>query len=92
MLVEAMPYRGCFAASSSTVFADNSKIFTCRNPYGKKDWVVHCKPAVQGTRTVLNYLARYIHRVAFTNSLIISADYGKVTFRCPSIQRKNAPN
>jgi hypothetical protein len=47
----------------------------------QKDWVVYCKPAVQGTRTVLNYLARYIHRVAITNSRILSADDGKVTFR-----------
>ena len=47
----------------------------------QKEWVVYCKPAVQGTRTVLNYLARYIHRVAITNSRIISADNGKVTFR-----------
>ncbi len=47
----------------------------------QKDWVVHCKPAVQGTRTVLNYLARYIHRVAITNSRIVSIDNGKVTFR-----------
>ena len=31
--------------------------------------------------TVLNYLARYIHRVAITNSRIISNDNGKVTFR-----------
>jgi len=47
----------------------------------QKDWAVHCKPAVQGTRTVLNYLARYIHRVAITNSRIISIDNGNVTFR-----------
>jgi len=47
----------------------------------QKDWVVHCKPAVQGSCAVLNYLARYIHRVAITNSRIISADNGKVTFR-----------
>ncbi len=47
----------------------------------QKEWVVYCKPAVQGTRTVLNYLARYVHRVAITNSRIISADDGKVTFR-----------
>ena len=40
----------------------------------QKEWVAHSKPAVQGTRTVLNYLARYIHRVAITNSRIISAD------------------
>jgi hypothetical protein len=47
----------------------------------QKDWVVHCKPAVQGTRTVLNYLARYIHRVAIANSRILSVDNGNVTFR-----------
>jgi hypothetical protein len=47
----------------------------------QKDWVVHCKPAVQGTAKVLDYLARYIHRVAITNSRIISANNGKVTFR-----------
>jgi hypothetical protein len=47
----------------------------------QKDWVVYCKPAVQGTCTVLKYLARYIHRVAITNSRIISIDNGNVTFR-----------
>jgi hypothetical protein len=46
--------------------------------------VAHSKPAVQGTRTVLNYLARYIYRVAITNSRIVSADDGKVTFRYKS--------
>jgi hypothetical protein len=47
----------------------------------QKEWVAHSKPTVQGTRTVLNYIARYIHRVAITNSRIISIDNGKVTFR-----------
>jgi hypothetical protein len=46
----------------------------------QKDWVVHCKPAVHGTRTVLDYLARYIHRVAIANSRILSVDNGNVTF------------
>lgn len=46
-----------------------------------KDWVVHCKPAVQGIGTVLAYLARYIHRVAITNSRILSIEDGRVTFR-----------
>jgi hypothetical protein len=48
---------------------------------GHKDWVVHCKPAVQGTETVLQYLGRYIHLVAITNSRILSIDDGKMTFR-----------
>jgi hypothetical protein len=53
----------------------------------QKDWVVHCKPAVQGTRTVLNYLARYIHRVAIANSRILSVDNGNVTFRYKDSKR-----
>jgi len=47
----------------------------------QKDWVVHCKPAVQGTEKVLAYLGRYIHRVALTNSRLVALDDGKVTFR-----------
>jgi len=44
-------------------------------------WVVHCKPTVQGTEKVLDYLGRYVHRVAITNNRILSIDDGKVTFR-----------
>ena len=46
-----------------------------------RDWVVYCKPAVQGADKVLNYLGRYVHRVAIANSCIMSIDDGKVTFR-----------
>jgi hypothetical protein len=53
----------------------------------QKDWVVHCKPAVHGTRTVLNYLARYIHRVAIANSRILSVNNGDVTFRYKGSKR-----
>jgi hypothetical protein len=71
-------FRGRFLYSISKQFKDIELPKSIR----KKDWVVHCKPAVQSTGAVLNYLARYIHRVAITNSRIISADNGKVTFRC----------
>jgi len=47
----------------------------------QKDWVVYCKPTVQGADKVLNYLGRYVHRVAITNSRIISIEDDKVTFR-----------
>jgi hypothetical protein len=46
----------------------------------QKDWVVHCKAAGQG-RQVLNYLARYIFRVAITNSRLERFANGQVTFR-----------
>ncbi len=47
----------------------------------QKDWVVHGKPAVQGTQRVLEYLGRYIHRVALTNSRLVALENGQVTFR-----------
>jgi len=46
----------------------------------KKEWVVHCKAAGQG-RQVLNYLARYIFRVAISNSRLERFENGEVTFR-----------
>jgi hypothetical protein len=44
-------------------------------------YLIDSKGYAKSTYTVLNYLAHYIHRVAITNSRIISADNGKVTFR-----------
>ena len=49
-------------------------------PVWQKDWVVHCKAAGQG-RQVLNYLARYIFRVAISNSRLERFENGQVTFR-----------
>jgi hypothetical protein len=46
-----------------------------------KEWVVYCKPTVQGIDKVLDYLGRYVHRIAIANSRILSIDDGKVTFR-----------
>jgi hypothetical protein len=46
-----------------------------------KPWVVYCKPTVQGTQQVLQYLARYVHRVAFANSRLVHVGGGRVTFR-----------
>ena len=46
----------------------------------KKDWVVDCKPAGSG-RQVLEYLGRYIFRIAITNSRLEQIQNGQVTFR-----------
>src|SRR5882724_788866 len=61
----------------------------------RKDWVVHCQPAGQG-REVLNYLARYIFRVALTNSRLERFVQGQVTFRyrdnrCQQLRRSTLP-
>jgi hypothetical protein len=47
----------------------------------KQPWVVHAKPTVQGADRVLNYLGRYVHRVAISNSRILSIEDGRVVFR-----------
>jgi hypothetical protein len=46
----------------------------------KKKWVAHCQAAGQG-RQVLNYLARYIFRVAISNSRLEMIENNEVTFR-----------
>ena len=43
-------------------------------------WVVHAQPAGDGVR-VLDYLARYLFRVAITNSRLEQIDDDHVTFR-----------
>ena len=47
----------------------------------KKPWVVHCTAWGNGTDAVLQYLARYVHRVAITNSRLVGLDDAGVTIR-----------
>lgn len=47
----------------------------------KQEWVVYAKPTVKNPDAVLSYLGRYVHRIALSNSRILSIDDGKVTFR-----------
>jgi hypothetical protein len=46
-----------------------------------RDWVVYCKPPIYGPEHLLDYLGRYVHRVALTNRRLVSADDGQVTFQ-----------
>jgi Putative transposase/Transposase zinc-binding domain len=46
----------------------------------KDKWVVYAKAPFGGPEQVLKYLARYTHRVAISNSRILSIEDGKVTF------------
>ncbi len=51
----------------------------------QKTWGIYLKPAVQGTDKVLDYLGRYVHRVALTNSRI-----QRITDDAVSIRYKDA--
>ena len=46
-----------------------------------KSWVVHCTPWGEGEQAVLDYLARYVFRVAITNTRIVGLDDEAVTIR-----------
>ena len=47
----------------------------------KKQWVAHCKPAAQGADKVIQYLGRYVYKVALTNNRILSDKNGQITFK-----------
>jgi hypothetical protein len=49
-------------------------------PLFRKHWIVYCKPPFGGPEYVLQYLARYTHRVAISNHRLVSLIDGKVTF------------
>ena len=50
-------------------------------PLRNKEWVVYSKRPFGGPQEVLRYLARYTHRVAISNSRLISLDSKGVTFK-----------
>ena len=50
-------------------------------PLRKAEWVVYAKRPFGGPEAVLAYLSRYTHRVAISNSRLVSCDEGSVTFR-----------
>jgi hypothetical protein len=45
-----------------------------------KDWVVYAKPPFGGAEHVLNYLARYTHRVAISNHRLVAFKDERVSF------------
>ena len=47
----------------------------------RKNWVVYAKPPFRGPEHLLQYLARYTHRVAISNHRILNVADGQVTFR-----------
>jgi hypothetical protein len=54
-----------------------------------KDWVVYCKPPFKNTSNVLEYLGRYTHKVAISNSRIEKFENGLVTFKWKDYKDKN---
>jgi len=51
------------------------------NELYRKNWYVYCKRPFKTTRSVLQYLGRYTHRIAISNHRILSTGDGKVAFK-----------
>lgn len=47
----------------------------------EQGWIVYCKPPFKNPDDVLDYLARYTHRVALSNDRIVKLDGDQVTIR-----------
>jgi hypothetical protein len=54
-----------------------------------REWVVYAKPPFGGPQQVLQYLARYTHRVAISNGRLLGLENGQVRFRWRDSQDQN---
>jgi hypothetical protein len=74
-------------AGRLSFFADHAPLAACKafaaylRPLRKIEWVVYSKRPFGGPQAVLAYLSRYTHRVAISNSRLISLDDAGVTFK-----------
>ncbi len=60
----------------------NEQVFRAfLDPLAHKEWVVYAKAPFGGPEHLLQYLARYTHRVAISNHRLVSFDGESVTFR-----------
>jgi Putative transposase/Transposase zinc-binding domain len=60
-------------------------------PLRRLDWVVYAKRPFGGPEQVLDYLGRYTHRVAISNSRLIELDDGRVRFRWKDYRHPDKP-
>lgn len=84
-------FRGKFLAAltkTPLVFHGCASLYANPNTFSNlldrcyaKNWVVYCKPPFKDVSGVIQYLGRYTHRVAISNSRILRMENGMVTFK-----------
>lgn len=55
----------------------------------RKEWIVYCKPPFKTVNNVVEYLGRYTHRIAISNSRILDTQNNIVTFKWRDYKDKN---
>jgi hypothetical protein len=63
------------------ILSDEEQFHSFLRTLHRHRWVVYSKPPFGGPQYLLNYLARYTHRIAISNHRLVSFTEGKVTFR-----------
>ncbi len=56
-------------------------IDACLKQLMSKAWVIYSKPCLNHTQRIVDYLARYSHRIAISDPRLISMEAGQVRFR-----------
>ena len=56
----------------------------------KKEWIPHIKEAFKGAKNVIEYLGRYTHKIAISNSRIISISDEGITFSIKDYKNNGA--
>jgi hypothetical protein len=68
-------------------FAPAAAFAAALKPLRRKNWFVYAKRPFAGPKAVLDYLSRYTHRVAISNTRLIAHDSRGVTFRYKDYRR-----
>ena len=86
-----------FSAGALRFFGEFAGLAHCAEfaaylrPLRRLDWVVYAKRPFGGPQQVLDYLGRYTHRVAISNSRLIELDDGRVRFRWKDYRHPDKP-
>lgn len=72
-----------------TGLVDNAAFSRYLAPLRKTEWVVYAKAPFGGPEAVFAYLSRYTHRIAISNSRLVSADASTVVFKWKDYRAKN---
>jgi hypothetical protein len=72
--------RAAYARGAVPGFADGAALGRWLAGLYARDWVVYAQPPAPGPEVVLKYLARYVSRVALSESRLVRLADGRVTF------------
>lgn len=72
--------KGTLSFNHKASYLSDESTFACLiHEQENTDWVVYCKRPFAGPDKVIEYIGRYTHRVAISNSRIKSINNGKIT-------------